>query len=169
MWNIYLYFIILKLFTNFQNIIFGVKIVANASLNMIICVSLIVEHLFKMFKYYGTTDYNHVRYLKFSRSEWLFLTPSGKFVCYLHIMARTSYMSTRWWWCPLCIRLVWFMEFNATFNNISVFVLYQQAWLNWMLLLAHWNNRSWVDMSYYSDTLSWTNQSYQFTETIDRE
>jgi hypothetical protein len=78
---------------------------------------------------YGTTDYNHVRYLKFSRSEWLFLTPSGKFVCYLHIMARTSYMSMRWWWCPLCIRLVWFMEFNATFNNISVFVLYQQAWL----------------------------------------
>ena len=32
MWNIYLYFIILKLFTNFQNIIFLVKIVANASL-----------------------------------------------------------------------------------------------------------------------------------------
>jgi hypothetical protein len=33
MWNIYLYFIILKLFTNFQNIIFFVKIVANASLS----------------------------------------------------------------------------------------------------------------------------------------
>ena len=33
MWNIYLYFIILKLFTNFQNIIFLVKIVANATLN----------------------------------------------------------------------------------------------------------------------------------------
>ena len=33
MWNIYLYFIILKLFTNFQSIIFLVKIVANASLN----------------------------------------------------------------------------------------------------------------------------------------
>jgi hypothetical protein len=33
MCNIYLYFIILKLFTNFQNIIFWVKIVANASLN----------------------------------------------------------------------------------------------------------------------------------------
>jgi hypothetical protein len=32
MWNIYLYFIILKLFTNFQNIIFLVKIVANACL-----------------------------------------------------------------------------------------------------------------------------------------
>jgi hypothetical protein len=33
MWNIYLYFIILKLFTNFQNIyIFMVKIVGNASL-----------------------------------------------------------------------------------------------------------------------------------------
>ena len=36
MWNIYLYFIILKLFTNFQNIIFLVKIVANASLINII-------------------------------------------------------------------------------------------------------------------------------------
>jgi hypothetical protein len=35
MWNIYLYFIILKLFTNFQNIIYLVKIVANASLIII--------------------------------------------------------------------------------------------------------------------------------------
>ena len=34
MWNIYLYFIILKLYTNFQNIIFLVKVVANASLNV---------------------------------------------------------------------------------------------------------------------------------------
>ena len=33
MWNIYLYFIILKLFTNFQNIILLVKIVTNASLS----------------------------------------------------------------------------------------------------------------------------------------
>ena len=33
MWNIYLYFIILKLITNFQNIIVLVKIVANASLS----------------------------------------------------------------------------------------------------------------------------------------
>jgi hypothetical protein len=32
MWNIYLYFIILKLFTNYQNIMFLVKIIANASL-----------------------------------------------------------------------------------------------------------------------------------------
>ena len=36
MWNMYLYFIILKLFTNFQNIIFLVKIVANASLKIIL-------------------------------------------------------------------------------------------------------------------------------------
>ena len=35
MWNIYLYFIILKLFTNFQNMIFLVKIVANASLSIL--------------------------------------------------------------------------------------------------------------------------------------
>ena len=34
MWNIYLYFIILKLFTYFQNMIFFIKIVANASLNI---------------------------------------------------------------------------------------------------------------------------------------
>ena len=35
MWNIYLYFIILKLFTNFQNIIFLVKIVGvNNSINI---------------------------------------------------------------------------------------------------------------------------------------
>ena len=39
MWNIYLYFILLKLFTNFQkHIIFLVKIVANASLNIFGCV-----------------------------------------------------------------------------------------------------------------------------------
>jgi hypothetical protein len=34
MWNIYLYFIILKPFTNFQNIVLLVKIVANAPLNI---------------------------------------------------------------------------------------------------------------------------------------
>ena len=34
MWNIYLYFIILKLFINFQNIIFLVKIGANAPLRI---------------------------------------------------------------------------------------------------------------------------------------
>ena len=34
MWNIHLYFIILKLSTNFQNIIILVKIVANDSLRL---------------------------------------------------------------------------------------------------------------------------------------
>jgi hypothetical protein len=38
MWNIYLYFIILKLFTNFQNIILLVKIVANDPLTFFRCV-----------------------------------------------------------------------------------------------------------------------------------
>jgi len=30
------------------------------------------------------------------------LTPHGNFLPY--IMARTSYISKKWWWCTLCIR-----------------------------------------------------------------
>ena len=42
MWNIYLYFIILKLFTNFQIIYFFlVKIIANASLSKLVYINKI--------------------------------------------------------------------------------------------------------------------------------
>jgi hypothetical protein len=49
MWNIYLYFIILKLFNNFQNIIVFVKIVANAPLS---------NRLMSGFKYFIHIRYN---------------------------------------------------------------------------------------------------------------
>jgi len=31
-----------------------------------------------------------------------YITPNEQFVSY--IMARTSHISMRWWWCPLCTR-----------------------------------------------------------------
>jgi len=43
------------------------------------------------------------------------------------------------------------------------FVLEQHTLLDF-IVLAHWNNSSWVDMSLHSDTLSWfpANQSFLF-------
>ena len=40
-------------------------------------------------------------------SEWVSdccLTQTQQFFSYMYIIARTSYFSMRWWWCPLCSR-----------------------------------------------------------------
>jgi hypothetical protein len=47
---------------------------------------------------------------------------------------NTSYIWTRWLWCPLCTRLT--IEFN-------------------FIVLVHWNNSPLVDMSFHSGTVSW--------------
>ena len=55
-------------------------------------------------------------------------------------MARTSYILMRWWWCPLCSR---------------------QTHLSWIfVVLAHWSNSPWVDMSLHSDTICWFRANY---------
>ena len=42
------------------------------------------------------------------------------------------------------------------FNEMVMSILYWTNMLNWVfIVLAHWNNRPLVDMSFYSDTLSW--------------
>jgi hypothetical protein len=69
------------------------------------------------------------------------LTPIHQFFSY--IMVRTSLFSTRWW-CPFCSR--------------------PTRWVGFFIVLAHWNNSPWVDMSLHSDTLVWfrANQSLLF-------
>jgi len=60
------------------------------------------------------------------------LMPCEQFLC--HIVARTSYILTRWWWYPLCTR---------------------STCLVLLLVLPHWNNSARVNMSLHSDILSW--------------
>ena len=63
-------------------------------------------------------------------SDWLSdccLMPNQKLLNY--IMVRTSYISTRWWWCLFCTRLK---------HIILIFIVLP-----------------WVNMSLHSDTLSW--------------
>jgi hypothetical protein len=72
-------------------------------------------------------------------NEWVShccLAPSEQ--CFSYIMARTSYFSTGWWWCTLCLI---FLE------------------------LAHWSNSPRVDMTLHLDTLSWLPIQLVFTLT----
>jgi hypothetical protein len=56
------------------------------------------------------------------------------------------------------------------FNEIMIrSALYSTNSLSWIfIVLAHWNNSLWIDMSPYSDTLSWsrTNKSLLFQRWI---
>jgi hypothetical protein len=69
-------------------------------------------------------------------------TPIQLFFSY--IMARTGWLSMRWWWILPCSR--------------------PTRWVEFFIVLAHWNNSPWVDMSFHSDTLLWfrANQSLLF-------
>ena len=59
------------------------------------------------------------------------ITPNEQF--FIYTMTRTSYISMRWWWCPLCTNT-----------------------LRWIfMVLAHWNNSLLVDMSLHLNTLFW--------------
>ena len=75
-------------------------------------------------------------FLLVNSCKWLsncWLMPTQQFFSY--IMARTSYFSMRWWWGQLCTRPT---------SSVGFFIV-----------LAHWNNSLWIDMSAHSDTLSW--------------
>jgi hypothetical protein len=65
-------------------------------------------------------------------------TRSSSNVIVIHIfsytMARTIYISIRWRWCPICTRPTRLFK---------------------LLVLAHWNKSPRVDMSIYSDSLTW--------------
>jgi hypothetical protein len=58
-------------------------------------------------------------------SKWLFLTPKKQL--FSHILAKTSCISMKWWWGPLCTRLSWII-----------------------IVLTQWHNSLWVDMSLHS-------------------
>ena len=84
-----------------------------------------------------------IMYLKWSHSlygytsmgkicfEWVSdycLMPNEQF--FRHIMVRTSYILMRWWWCLLYTRRT-----------------------PRLIVLTHWNNSLWVDLSLHSYTL----------------
>ena len=74
-------------------------------------------------------------------SEWYCCLMSNQ-QFFNYFMARTNYISMRWWWCPL----------STTPTCLVGFVF---------IVLAHWNDSPQVDMSPHTDTLSWywANQS----------
>ena len=70
------------------------------------------------------------------------LTPTQQFFSY--IMARTIFVSMRWWRGLLCTRPTRLVGF--------------------FIEVAHWNNSTWVDLLPHLDTFSWfqANQSWLF-------
>ena len=55
-----------------------------------------------------------------------------------------------------------FFSYQEQFNSDEsmMFALYQINTLSWVfIVLAHWNNKLWVDMSFHLDTLFWASQS----------
>ena len=68
------------------------------------------------------------------------LMPIDQFFSYslhVYIMARTTYMLMRWWWCLFCTS-------RPTCMLSSIFIV-----------LAHWNSSLCVEMSLNLDTFSW--------------
>jgi hypothetical protein len=79
-------------------------------------------------------------YLPTSVSEWLLF--KIKWTIFSYIIARTCYISMKWWWCLLLTK-------SNTFNWIYI-------------VLVHWHNSLRVNMSPHSNTLSCfhANQSF---------